>query len=40
VIEPVPSGFLMGSRVKLGEVEPPVVVPPPILGGLEDTGGV
>ncbi|WP_412732697.1 hypothetical protein [Minisyncoccus archaeiphilus] len=40
MIEPVPSGFLMGSRLNDGEVEPPVVVLPPILGGLEDAPGV
>ena len=39
VIDPVPSGFLVGTMVKEGEVEPPEEVLPPTLGGLEDTGG-
>ena len=39
VIDPVPSGFLTGTVVKLGEVEPPVLVEPPKLGGLDDEEG-
>jgi hypothetical protein len=40
VIDPVPSGFLVGVAVKEGEVEPPVLVEPPGEGGLLDTGGL